>query len=170
MRHTRPGRGTGRSLGSSPGSVWNTTPPHQGHRHGLDLPDEPLGLLSRPHLSYSLPAEQQSRPAIRAGSTVRPVDLSPFLSWWDPRTVGKGNPSLKPQYTDSYEGGYELPFGANSVNAGVYYRVTHDLYQQVMSKFDTSSTVLLMTTSNVGNDYSLGWSYRQPEPVQVAHA
>jgi outer membrane receptor protein involved in Fe transport len=109
------------------------------------------------HLSYSLPADQQvtasySRRIDRPG----PWELTPFLSWWDPRTVGKGNPSLKPQYTDSYEGGYELPFGANSVNAGVYYRVTHDLYQQVMTKFDTSSTVLLMTSSNVGNDYSLG--------------
>ncbi len=109
------------------------------------------------HLSYSLPANQQvtasySRRIDRPG----PWDLTPFLSWWDPHTVGKGNPSLKPQYTDSYDGGYELPFGENSVNAGAYYRVTHDLYQEVTSKFDTSSTVLFMTTQNVGNDYSLG--------------
>ncbi len=109
------------------------------------------------HLSYSLPGEQQvtasySRRIDRPGSW----ELAPFLTWWDPHTVSQGNPSLRPQYTDSYEGGYELPFGANSVNAGVYYRVTHDLYQQVMTRFDTSSSVLLMTSSNVGNDYSLG--------------
>jgi outer membrane receptor protein involved in Fe transport len=109
------------------------------------------------HLSYSLPANQQvtasySRRIDRPG----PWELAPFLSWWDPHTVSQGNPSLKPQYTDSYEGGYELPFGSNSVNAGLYHRVTHDLYQQVTMKYDTSSTVLLQTSRNVGNDYSLG--------------
>ncbi|MCX6842212.1 MAG: TonB-dependent receptor [candidate division WOR-3 bacterium] len=109
------------------------------------------------HLSYSLPADQQvtasySRRIDRPG----PWELAPFLSRWSRLTFGQGNPALKPQYTDSYEAGYELPLGANSVNAGAYYRVTHDLYQQITTKYDTSTSVLLVTPRNVGNDRSLG--------------
>jgi outer membrane receptor protein involved in Fe transport len=109
------------------------------------------------HLSYSLPADQQvtasySRRIDRPG----PWDLTPFLVWDDAHTVSRGNPRLTPQYTDSYEAGYELPFGANSVNAGVYYRVTKDLFQWVTMKYAGDSTVLLMTSRNVGRDHSLG--------------
>ncbi|MBM3313853.1 TonB-dependent receptor, partial [candidate division WOR-3 bacterium] len=107
------------------------------------------------HLAYALPAEQQV-----TASYSRRIDrpfawsLVPVPSWWDARTIQKGNPSLRPQYIDSYEGGYELPFGANSANAGLYYRVTQDHYEQVT--YDTTPTVLVFTSRNVGNDYSLG--------------
>jgi outer membrane receptor protein involved in Fe transport len=109
------------------------------------------------HLSYSLPANQQvtasySRRIDRPGSW----ELAPLLTWWNSRTIGQGNPALRPQYTNSLEANYELPFGANSFNAGLYYRVTNDLYEQVTKRYDADSTVLLMTSANVGNDRSLG--------------
>jgi len=109
------------------------------------------------HLSYSLPADQQVTASYsRRIDRPSPWELVPFLSRWSRLTFGRGNPTLKPQYTDSYEAGYELPFGANSFNAGAYYRATHDLYQQLTMKYDTSANLLLMTPRNVGNDYSLG--------------
>ena len=109
------------------------------------------------HLSYSLPANQQvtasySRRIDRPG----PWDLAPFLVWDDARNVSEGNPRLTPQYTDSYEAGYELPFGGNSFNAGLYYRTTTDLFTWVTIPYAADSTVLLQTSRNVGRDYSLG--------------
>jgi len=107
------------------------------------------------HLSYSLPANQQVTTGY-SRRIDRPTawDLTPLATWYDAHTIGRGNPSLRPQYTDAYEGSYQLPFGASSLNAGVYYRVTHDLFEWVTATSD--STALLQTVRNVGSDRSLG--------------
>ena len=112
------------------------------------------------HLSYSLPANQQvtasySRRIDRPG----PWDLTPFLVWDDAHSANEGNPRLTPQYTDSYEAGYELPFGGNSANANLYYRTTTDLFTWVTIPYAADSTVLLQTSRNVGRDHSLGGEF-----------
>jgi len=109
------------------------------------------------HLSYGLPAQQQvtagySRRVNRPGIW----ELDPSSYWESARSVRQGNPELAPEFTDSWEAGYTLPLGRNSVNTAVYYRVTHDLKQWVTMKYAGDTAALLSTPRNVGRDRSLG--------------
>ncbi|MGQ9809771.1 MAG: TonB-dependent receptor domain-containing protein [bacterium] len=86
----------------------------------------------------------------------RSWDLEPFLTWMNAKNVRKGNPALKPEYTDSYELGYQMDFGRNSFFAEGYYRVTHNKIERISSVYDHENQVMLHTVANVGKDYSLG--------------
>ncbi len=112
------------------------------------------------HLSYGLPANQQVS-ASYSRRVNRPSiwELDPFPNWQGPHSVYQGNPLLSPEFTDSWEAGYELSFGQNSVNAGLYYRVTRDLFQWVTMKYAPDTAALLTTPRNVGQDYSLGGEF-----------
>lgn len=83
-------------------------------------------------------------------------DLEPFLTWMNSKNVRKGNPDLKPEYIDSYELGYQMDFGRNSLSAEAYYRVTHNKMERIRSVYDFENQVMLHTVANVGKDYSLG--------------
>jgi outer membrane receptor protein involved in Fe transport len=80
--------------------------------------------------------------------------LEPFLTWSDAYNVRQGNPSLKPEYIDSYEMGYQKDFGANMVSVETYYRVTHNRTERVESVYQDN--VLLHSVDNVGKDYTFG--------------
>ncbi|MCX7732460.1 MAG: TonB-dependent receptor [candidate division WOR-3 bacterium] len=107
------------------------------------------------HLSYSFPQEQQimasyTRRIDRPGGW----DLSPFLTWMDPRNVRQGNPALKPEYLDSYEAGFVLPFGASRLSVDGYYRVTHNVIERFQSIYQQD--IILHTVKNIGTDQALG--------------
>ncbi len=107
------------------------------------------------HLSYQLPSEQQLMTSYsRRIQRSRGWQLEPFITWQDAYNVRKGNPDLKPEYTDSYEMSYLKNFGDNFVSVEIYYRVTHNKVERVSSVY--SETVMLHTFENVGRDYSLG--------------
>lgn len=80
--------------------------------------------------------------------------LEPFITWSDAYNVRKGNPSLKPEYIDSYELGYQKRIGEHSLSFETYYRVTHNVMERIRSVYQEN--VMLSTTENVGTDYSLG--------------
>jgi len=109
------------------------------------------------HLSCALPANQQVT-ASYSRRINRPEvwDLQPLPVWDGRRSVWQGYPRLEPEFTDSWEGGYELPFGSSSLHAGAYYRVTNNLFQSVVMKYPPDTTALLRTSRNVGHDHSLG--------------
>ncbi len=107
------------------------------------------------HLSYSFPQEQQmmasyTRRIDRPGGW----DLSPFLTWMDARNVRQGNPGLKPEYLDSYEAGFVLPFGASRLSIDGYYRVTHNVIERFQSIY--RDDIILHTVRNIGSDRALG--------------
>lgn len=107
------------------------------------------------HLSYQLPSEQQLMASYsRRIQRSRGWQLEPFITWQDAYNVRKGNPDLKPEYTDSYEMSYLKNFGDNFVSVEIYYRVTHNKVERVSSVY--SETVMMHTFENVGRDYSLG--------------
>ncbi|MCZ4695078.1 TonB-dependent receptor [Ancylomarina euxinus] len=81
-------------------------------------------------------------------------NLEPFITWSDAYNVRKGNPSLKPEYIDSYELGYQKRMGEQSISFETYYRVTHNVMERIRSVYQDN--VMLSTTENVGTDYSLG--------------
>ncbi len=62
--------------------------------------------------------------------------LNPFHSYTDARNFRAGNPALKPEYTDAFEGGYLLTMEKINFYSGLYYRLTHgviDRYTQVLN-------------------------------------
>jgi outer membrane receptor protein involved in Fe transport len=107
------------------------------------------------HLSYDLPGERQLM-ASYTRRIERPEgwDLEPFVTWRDAFHVQQGNPALKPENIDSWEAGYQMPVGSGQLSADAYYRITHNVIDEVSSVY--RKNVLLETSDNVGTDYSLG--------------
>jgi outer membrane cobalamin receptor len=107
------------------------------------------------HFSY-----EYSRGHQMMASYTRRIDrprswyLDPFLIWSDAYNVRQGNPSLKPEYIDSYELGYQRHFGRSMFSAEAYYRVTDNRVERVQSVYEDN--VMLQTIDNVGKDYTFG--------------
>lgn len=81
-------------------------------------------------------------------------ELEPFETWMDAYNVRVGNPSLAPEYIDSYEIGYQTNFGKNLISSEIYYRITHNKIEHVRSVYDDNIT--LHSVENIGTDYALG--------------
>ncbi len=80
--------------------------------------------------------------------------LEPFLTWMDANNVRQGNPSLKPEFIDSYDTGIQTFIEDISFSADLYYRVTHNKVEQIRSVYQEN--ISLNSVENVGADYSLG--------------
>jgi len=107
------------------------------------------------HFSYNLPYDQQVMVSYsRRIQRSRGWQLEPFITWQDAYNVRKGNPDLKPEYTDSYEASYLKKFNDNFLSVEGYYKITHNKVERVSSAY--TETVLMHTFENVGQDYSLG--------------
>ncbi len=81
-------------------------------------------------------------------------ELEPFDTWIDAYTLRRGNPSLKPEYIDSYELGYQLLWGKSLFSVETYYRINQNKIERVRSIYNAD--VNLISTQNVGRSYSLG--------------
>jgi len=107
------------------------------------------------HMSYGLSEGHQVM-----ASYTRRIDrprswyLEPFITWSDAYNVRQGNPSLKPEYIDSYELGYQKSFGPSMVSLDAYYRLTHNKVERAQSVYQDN--VILHTVENVGKDYTFG--------------
>lgn len=81
-------------------------------------------------------------------------ELEPFLTWIDAYNVRIGNPSLEPEYFNSFELGYQLMFGKSILSLETYYRENYNRIERIRSVYDEDIT--LTTTQNVGKSYSIG--------------
>lgn len=109
------------------------------------------------HLSYQLPSDQQVMASYtRRLQRIRGWYLEPFYTWSDAFNIRIGNPSLDPEYIDSYELSYQKRFEKNVVSVDMYYRVTNNKIQRVRGVYEDQENVILTTFANVGRDYSLG--------------
>ena len=107
------------------------------------------------HASYEYSATQQVTASYtRRIHRPRGWYLEPSVTWWDAYNVREGNPSLKPEYIDSYELGYQRHFGSNMLAAEAYYRLTHNKIERIRSVYEAS--VIRHTIENVGRDYAFG--------------
>ncbi len=114
-----------------------------------------LDLFPSAHLSYSFPHEQQIMASYtRRIERPRGWDLSPFLTYMDAKNVRQGNPELKPEFIDSYEAGFLLPFGKHRLSIDGYYRVTHNVIERFQQVYQED--IMLHTVKNVGKDQALG--------------
>ena len=107
------------------------------------------------HLSYKFENDNQIM-----GSYARRIDrprgwyLEPFQTWTDANNIRIGNPSLKPEYIDSYDLGFQTLIGKTVFSIEGYYRVNHNKIERLRTVY--SDNVTLNTIENVGTDYSLG--------------
>jgi outer membrane receptor protein involved in Fe transport len=107
------------------------------------------------HISYKFPEGQQLMASYtRRIHRPRSWWLEPFLTWSDAYNVQRGNPSLKPEYIDSYELGFQTFFSKSLFSTEVFYRVTHNNIERIQSLY--SDNVILHTVENVGTDRALG--------------
>ncbi len=80
--------------------------------------------------------------------------LEPFLTWDDAYNVRQGNPSLKPEYIDSYELGLQIPFRKNLVAVETYYRSTVNVIERIRSVY--APNIMLQRSQNVGTSKAAG--------------
>lgn len=107
------------------------------------------------HLSYGFSRNRQVM-ASYTRRINRPHDreLAPFQTWTDAYNLRSGNPSLLPEYVDSYELGYQTRLGESLLNIETYYRATHNRIERIQVLY--TETVTLHTVDNVDADYALG--------------
>ena len=84
-------------------------------------------------------------------------ELEPFETWMDANNVRRGNPSLIPEYIDSYEIGGQTVLGGVAVSGELYRKVTHNKIEHIRTVY--AQDVTLRTMDNVGKDYSLGTEF-----------
>ncbi|MBN2807560.1 MAG: TonB-dependent receptor [Prolixibacteraceae bacterium] len=107
------------------------------------------------HLSFQLPSEQQMIASYsRRIDRPRGYYLEPFITYEDAYNVRIGNPSIEPEYIDSYELGYQKPLGKGFLSAEIYHRKTNNKIERITSVY--ADNVMLQSVDNVGADYSTG--------------
>jgi hypothetical protein len=108
------------------------------------------------HASYITPVGQMTASYSRRIQRPWPWMLRPFESWASERFVMRGNPDVTPEYTDSYELGYQVPFGMNMFSLEGFCRSTTDAFEWVQSVYPGIPNVLLQFPVNAGTERSLG--------------
>lgn len=107
------------------------------------------------HLSYNLTDKQQLTASYtKRIQRPRGYYFEPYKTYIDAYNIRVGNPSIKPEYIDSYEMGYQLQLNKGFVSVEGYHRITSDKIDQVKSVY--SGDIMLQTVSNIGKDYSTG--------------
>lgn len=81
--------------------------------------------------------------------------LNPFVEFTDPFNIRFGNPSLRPEYTNSFELGYNREFQKLSWNNTVYYRHSTDVIQRILLFDDQGRGAV--TWDNL--DQTINWGY-----------
>jgi outer membrane receptor protein involved in Fe transport len=102
-------------------------------------------------LSYKLPHEQQLTTSYsRRVERPEPYQLAPFLTWTDEHNAQRGNPDLLSSYGNSWEAGYELPFGSSDLSLQGYWRTTSNMVEDVTRRDAADTTLLLHYPDNIG--------------------
>ncbi|MBC7874929.1 MAG: TonB-dependent receptor [Ferruginibacter sp.] len=84
--------------------------------------------------------------------------LYPFTDFSDSLNISRGNPNLKPEFTNSIEFTYQKIFKKNKDNflASVYYKNTTDLITRFQVQEISADTLLINTFINAASSYVTG--------------
>lgn len=80
--------------------------------------------------------------------------LDPVPGYMDEYNTRQGNPSLEPEYINSFELGFQQSIGKSFINIEGYYRTTENKITRIRTLQTDNS--FLHTFENLNNDYALG--------------
>jgi len=108
------------------------------------------------YVTYELPKQMQlqfsySRRIERPDER----DLNPFKEYMDNQNIRVGNPGLIPEFTNSFELNYQIPFKKNFISLEMYYRHTSNVITR-FTVYDSIQNVFINTSVNADQDYSFG--------------
>jgi outer membrane receptor protein involved in Fe transport len=81
-------------------------------------------------------------------------DLDPFETFMNQTTIRKGNPDLKPEYTNSYDMSVMKRFGTSFISLDGFYRETSNVISRITDVRNDGTYI--MTSANVSQDKSTG--------------
>ncbi|NNE27524.1 MAG: TonB-dependent receptor [Saprospiraceae bacterium] len=82
-------------------------------------------------------------------------DLNPFFTFSDNRNFFSGNPSVNPQFTDSYELGQIQYWDDVSLSGSIFYRQTQSSIQRI-NTVDNFAGTTLRVPINLGTEHDIG--------------
>ena len=107
------------------------------------------------HLSKKLPKEQQVQLSYsRRVNRPRYWYLNPYPSYSDSYSRRVGNPDLQPEYTDSYELGYQNSIKKSFFSVEAFFHNTHNEISRIQEMGD--SGIITYTFDNLDDAYSYG--------------
>ena len=121
----------------------------------------PVSLFPSVFLSEKLKNKQELQVSVtRRINRPNFFQLIPFIDYTDNLNITKGNPDLKPEFTQSFEFSYSKTFkGNNTFLASAYYKKTTDLITRYLDKGIqplTGDTILISTFINANSSQSYG--------------
>jgi outer membrane receptor protein involved in Fe transport len=121
----------------------------------------PVSLFPSLFLSQKLSNKQEVQFSVtRRVNRPNFFQLIPFVDYTDNLNITKGNPDLKPEFTQSYEMSYSKTFQkSNNLLASVYYKKTTDLitrYQDKGINPITGAEILVNTFLNANSSQAYG--------------
>jgi outer membrane receptor protein involved in Fe transport len=85
--------------------------------------------------------------------------VNPIREWSTPLISSFGNPSLVPQFTNSYETNYTRRFENGSITAGIFYRTIKDEINRAVYVDRLDLNKLILTFDNFDNTSAYGFEF-----------
>lgn len=82
--------------------------------------------------------------------------ISPIREWTTPLVESRGNPSLQPQFTNSFEVNYTRAAKIGSITTGVFYRQINDEIGRVIYKNPDNNSQDIISYDNFDDNHAIG--------------
>lgn len=114
-----------------------------------------LNLIPTLNLSYRLANKDNILFSYsRRARTPRWDELNPFVDYSDPQNIESGNPGLRPESTDSFEGSYNKFINRFNFFTSVFYRYSNEPIQQVRTVDEHG--ISYTNYDNIGSEHYYG--------------
>lgn len=119
-----------------------------------------LGLYPSAFLTYKITdMDQLQLNYTRRVERPRFWDRIPYTDYSDPQNLRKGNPDLKPEYTNSFEFSYNKLFGQSNFLATIYFRNTVNAITEYSEPFNNSPDTLIRYAINAETNNAYGTEF-----------
>jgi outer membrane receptor protein involved in Fe transport len=109
------------------------------------------------HLQYDIGNKRElSLSYSRRVRRPHPHNMNPYIDYADSLNLRTGNPSLKPEFTNSVELGLMKYWGNNSLSGSLFYRYTDDEVEDVTTLVPGTSGVTITRPLNVSKETNYG--------------
>ena len=82
--------------------------------------------------------------------------ISPIREWTTPLIESRGNPSLEPQFTNSFEVNYTRTTSLGSITTGVFYRQINDEISRIIYKNPDNNNQDILSYDNFDDNNAIG--------------